>query len=137
MKYQSDYYNYELVGIVVHLGTADSGHYYSYIKEQERFAEASNEQWYEFNDTLVRDFDKNEIPSECFGGVEPSVGWGVKGYVKTASAYIVVYKRKMESEPLDSDDETAEVVASKKTEILGQKKLDLNSESPIIKKIAK
>jgi len=43
----------------------------------------------------------------------------------------------MESEPLDSDDETAEVVASKKTEILGQKKLDLNSESPIIKKIAK
>ena len=52
MKYQSDYYNYELVGIVVHSGTADSGHYYSYIKEQERF-EGQGQKWYEFNDTLV------------------------------------------------------------------------------------
>jgi ubiquitin carboxyl-terminal hydrolase 34 len=33
MKYAAEYYNYELVGIVVHSGTADSGHYYSYIKE--------------------------------------------------------------------------------------------------------
>jgi len=37
MKYNTDYYNYELVGIVIHSGTTDSGHYYSYIKEQERF----------------------------------------------------------------------------------------------------
>lgn len=28
------YYQYELVGVVVHMGTADSGHYYSYIKER-------------------------------------------------------------------------------------------------------
>jgi ubiquitin carboxyl-terminal hydrolase 34 len=108
MKYHSDYYNYELVGIVVHSGTADSGHYYSYIKEQERFDSATPEKWYEFNDTFVRDFDKNEIPNECYGGVEQSVGWGTKGYVKTANAYIVVYKRKMEEVPLDSDDESAE-----------------------------
>jgi len=33
MNHHPDYYNYELVGIVVHSGTADSGHYYSYIKE--------------------------------------------------------------------------------------------------------
>jgi ubiquitin carboxyl-terminal hydrolase 34 len=33
MKHHKDFYNYELVGIVVHSGTADSGHYYSYIKE--------------------------------------------------------------------------------------------------------
>lgn len=37
MKHHSDYYNFDLVGIVVHSGTADSGHYYSYIKEQEVF----------------------------------------------------------------------------------------------------
>jgi ubiquitin C-terminal hydrolase len=70
LKYHADYYNYELVGIVVHSGTADSGHYYSYIKEQERFEANQQEKWFEFNDTMVRDFDKSEIPSECFGGVE-------------------------------------------------------------------
>ncbi len=102
MKYAADYYNYELVGIVVHSGTADSGHYYSYIKEQERTTE---EKWFEFNDAHVRDFDISEIPNETFGGREESVGWGVKGYVKTASAYMVIYKRKMESDPADSDDE--------------------------------
>ena len=69
MKYPAEYYQYELVGIVVHSGTADSGHYYSYIKEQEHF-EHQKEKWYEFNDTLVRDFDKADIPNECFGGVE-------------------------------------------------------------------
>lgn len=101
MKHESDYYKYELCGIVVHSGTADSGHYYSYIKEQEN----DTEKWYEFNDTVVRDFDKSEIPSECFGGFEQTPSWGYKGYMKTANAYIVVYKRKIETEQPDSDDE--------------------------------
>jgi hypothetical protein len=29
-----EYYEYQLVGVVVHIGTADSGHYYSLIKER-------------------------------------------------------------------------------------------------------
>jgi len=29
----TDYYKFDLNGIVVHMGTADSGHYYSFIKE--------------------------------------------------------------------------------------------------------
>ena len=29
-----EYYEYELVGVVVHMGTADSGHYYSLIRER-------------------------------------------------------------------------------------------------------
>ena len=33
LKQPRAYYQYELVGVVVHSGTADSGHYYSYIKE--------------------------------------------------------------------------------------------------------
>jgi ubiquitin C-terminal hydrolase len=31
--YIGAYYNYELAGVVVHTGTADSGHYYAYIKD--------------------------------------------------------------------------------------------------------
>ena len=33
LKQPPEYYKFDLVGIVVHTGTADSGHYYSYIKE--------------------------------------------------------------------------------------------------------
>src|SRR5690349_4417098 len=31
-SFQSGYYNYELSGILVHTGTAESGHYYSFIR---------------------------------------------------------------------------------------------------------
>lgn len=33
-EYPPSYYDYELVGVVVHIGSADAGHYYSYIKER-------------------------------------------------------------------------------------------------------
>ena len=70
LKQPRTYYQYELVGIVVHSGTADSGHYYSYIKEQEAFKAQGSNKWYEFNDIWVRDFDANDIASECYGGEE-------------------------------------------------------------------
>ena len=28
-----NYYNYKLKGVVIHMGNADAGHYYSYIEE--------------------------------------------------------------------------------------------------------
>ena len=115
---------------MVHSGTADSGHYYSYIKEQEVFEREQPEKWYEFNDTLVRDFDKSEIPAECFGGVE-SNGW--KQYMRTANAYVCVYKRKLEENPADSDDEAE---GNQARAVLGQKRLNVDAESPLVKKIA-
>ncbi len=69
----------------------------------------------------MRDFDKSEIPSECFGGMEQTPGWSNKGYMKQASAYIVVYKRKAETWQCDSDDE-AQAAPN-----LGQKKLVLSA----------
>ncbi len=77
------YYQYKLVGILVHRGTSDSGHYYSFIKVnypsyqigyidsniyiyissfiislQERLTqEGKQPRWVEFNDKVVRSFD--------------------------------------------------------------------------------
>jgi hypothetical protein len=46
----------------VHSGSADAGHYYSFIKER------GSNKWLEFNDTYVRDFDPKNLEAECFGG---------------------------------------------------------------------
>jgi len=52
-KYPDDYYNYKLKGVLIHMGTAESGHYYSLIQDRDK----SDDTWYEFNDTIVRPFD--------------------------------------------------------------------------------
>jgi hypothetical protein len=54
---------YRLVGVLCHTGTAEYGHYYSYIRDR------STDQWFEFNDSVVRPFNfKDEVERQCFGG---------------------------------------------------------------------
>lgn len=90
-KYPDDYYQYKLKGIVIHAGTAESGHYYSFIRE--------NNQWYEFNDTVVRRIDSSDIPNEAFGGEEKfsypvATGANTSGIKpKYRNAYILLYER--------------------------------------------
>ena len=64
-KRSEDEYIYDLVGIVVHQGTADRGHYYAFIKN--RGGDGGN-QWYEFNDKNVIKRDYQYIQKEAFGG---------------------------------------------------------------------
>ena len=56
---------YDLVGVVVHSGQANAGHYYSFIKNRY----SSGEKWFKFNDTTVEEVDMNEdtLKQECFG----------------------------------------------------------------------
>lgn len=67
-QYPPEYFIYELKGVVIHMGFADSGHYYSYIQKRGD----SQEDWFEFNDTLVRKFDSDNLANEAFGGQERS-----------------------------------------------------------------
>jgi ubiquitin C-terminal hydrolase len=63
-----------LAGIVVHTGTADYGHYYSYLdtNREKEFISSSgknvDEKWLEFNDSRVTEFNSSNIENECFGG---------------------------------------------------------------------
>ena len=59
---------YELTGVLVHSGTSEQGHYYSYIKIKND--DGSKSKWYEFNDTNVRPFELNNenIKNEWYGG---------------------------------------------------------------------
>lgn len=81
--------HYRLVGIVVHSGQANGGHYYSFIQnkptncadEESKQTDSSNDtnsiysngsesNWYKFDDNEVSDFkmDEEEMRSQCYGG---------------------------------------------------------------------
>ncbi|KAF1313483.1 Ubiquitin-specific protease, partial [Globisporangium splendens] len=85
---------YDLVGIVVHSGTSDMGHYYSFIKDRRR-----PERWLEFNDEVVREFDIERMDEECFGGEEAKPHWDgtsrvSKVQMERRNAYMLLYERR-------------------------------------------
>lgn len=84
-KRSDDYYRYKLHGVVIHAGTANYGHYYSYINNR------INENWYEFNDSYVGTFDLNTLDHECFGGEDTDSRYYQSE--KTRNAFILFYDR--------------------------------------------
>ncbi|KAI2630709.1 hypothetical protein GGR54DRAFT_165232 [Hypoxylon sp. NC1633] len=83
---------FELVGVLVHSGTAESGHYYSYIRE--RPSTSSTPSWVEFNDEVVSSWDPSQMENACFGGSDyrPQFEAGTT-YEKVFSAYMLFYQR--------------------------------------------
>ncbi|EGD93595.1 ubiquitin carboxyl-terminal hydrolase [Trichophyton tonsurans CBS 112818] len=84
---------FELVGVLVHSGTAESGHYYSYIKK--RPSAGPNNSWVEFNDSDVTRFDPAKIPDQCFGGTGDNMHSlsHVRFGCKVWNAYMLFYQR--------------------------------------------
>jgi ubiquitin C-terminal hydrolase len=104
------HYQYELTGIVVHVGGADAGHYYSFVKSASPASGAEQPaagtgdfdgDWWELNDRTVKRLDPSMIPDLCFGGEEtvPSVASAATGSAakvtrsKSLNAFILVYER--------------------------------------------
>lgn len=110
LEFPPEYYEYQLKGVVIHTGTAESGHYYTFIQDRE------TGQWYEFNDTLVREFDPAELPAEAFGGEErwtylnastaaqPTPVPTSTMREKFKNAYLLFYERKSSYQPRTKDD---------------------------------
>ena len=57
LELPESYFKYQLRGVVIHVGSSDSGHYYSCIKEGDK--------WIEFNDTSVRYVEAEEVMAEA------------------------------------------------------------------------
>lgn len=59
---------YDLKGVVIHLGIADSGHYYSVIKDTKTTEDGTKKDvWLEFNDTKVFEFNAKGLGDVGFG----------------------------------------------------------------------
>ncbi|KAK4456144.1 ubiquitin carboxyl-terminal hydrolase 34 [Podospora aff. communis PSN243] len=84
---------FELVGVLVHSGTAESGHYYSYVRE--RPSNSKNPVWVEFNDDVVSAWDPAMMADACFGGADGRAQFDSTGaaYDKNYSAYMLFYQR--------------------------------------------
>ncbi|XP_035892637.1 ubiquitin carboxyl-terminal hydrolase puf isoform X2 [Anopheles stephensi] len=93
-------YEYDLVGVTVHTGNADGGHYYSFIKERNEDGDPNHqERWFLFNDAEVKLFDPSQIAAECFGGEMTSKTYDSVAekyldfsFEKTNSAYMLFYE---------------------------------------------
>ena len=90
---------YSLVGILVHSGTAESGHYYSYVQERSR---PSRGKWVEFNDIDVSEFKPADIDSSSFGGWQEMAGYDSR-FAKLWNAYMLFYERVAEQQPNDNE----------------------------------
>ncbi|KAL6860930.1 hypothetical protein J3F83DRAFT_768673 [Trichoderma novae-zelandiae] len=85
---------FELVGVLVHSGTAESGHYYSYIRERTSTADCPS--WVEFNDDTVTPWDSRQMAASTFGGPvqQDSPHYSDRQATdKTYSAYMLFYQR--------------------------------------------
>lgn len=97
-KESEEMFEYELVGISVHSGTAEGGHYVAIIKERNRNS-PNYGNWLKFNDTNVNPFDPKSIDDECFGKVRTVGELGVvmesteEWEISIPTAYLLVYQR--------------------------------------------
>jgi len=75
---RDDCYEYKLVGVNVHSGTANAGHYWSYIntnrgtdekegEENDSWIKTEQDPWMEYNDSRVSDWEFKDMRQRTFG----------------------------------------------------------------------
>jgi ubiquitin C-terminal hydrolase len=110
MNLDDDSFIYKLVGVTIHTGTAQHGHYYSLINKNrgekecdpklEKWSNVEKDDWLKFDDDEVSTYLFSGMAGEAFGGDGTSLSndevtkllAADKGYGK--SAYMLVYECK-------------------------------------------
>ena len=104
-KHDPLHYQYELKGVVAHVGAIDRGHYYSFIKGNSQASSSGQignaAPWFEYNDRSVAPFAGESLAAECFGGEEQYItaNGTTATRMKQNSAYLLFYERKKKVEP--------------------------------------
>ena len=104
---RDDCYEYKLVGVNVHSGTANAGHYWSYINtnrgtdEKEgdtNWIKTEADTWMEFNDSRVSDWQFSDI-RKTFGNEQKATSqstyFSSMGDSYGTSAYMLFYERRV------------------------------------------
>ena len=100
-SFSSSKYDYHLVGVLIHSGTAQTGHYFSYIKERSP-ASPNYGYWFEFNDTMVKPFEYSQIVAQAFG--KSCTSAYLLFYEKLASGSAIASQRPKAMSQVPADD---------------------------------
>jgi hypothetical protein len=87
---QNDSCIYQLSGVIIHVGSARDGHYYSLVRERnkEMIEKGMSHRWFKMDDETVSEFSIDDLEDESFGGHR-------HGPKKKQNAFILVYDRKI------------------------------------------
>ncbi|KAM3073711.1 hypothetical protein ACMFMG_004404 [Clarireedia jacksonii] len=123
---------FELVGVLVHSGTAESGHYYSFIRERPSASETPT--WVEYNDDSVTPWDATSMEANCFGGVDVrgTIDASNMQYEKNYSAYMLFYQRSSELEASQEALRKSKAASPVKLPILPQHSAHLAMENELL-----
>lgn len=85
---------FDLVGVIVHKGQAEHGHYVSYIRARPT-ADDESPTWLLFDDADVTVFDPKDFGEACFGGAaNKDSGMMFQPSLKSYNAYMLFYQRR-------------------------------------------
>lgn len=124
---------YDLVGVIVHKGTARSGHYYCYIRHYDA-QQGAYTHWIEYDDENVRIVDSTVAVEANFGGMRSSTVHGrPHTYMSTNSAYILSYVRRSDRAVLLAPSPTDIIPESIKREL--RRIMELDEKRSMVEKV--
>lgn len=90
MRDQTQPLYYDLIGVTMHMGSANGGHYYTYAK-------SDSKQWYTFNDSSVRKFNPEKLEEVAMGGSYIQNNFYYNNTIESnSSAYLLFYRQRSE-----------------------------------------
>jgi hypothetical protein len=103
---EEECFEYKLVGVEVHSGSANAGHYWSLINTKRGVEEpdesdpnwnkSESDPWMKFNDSSVTEYNPEKLREDCLGGdgrSGESDSWSFGGSYGQ-SAYMLVYEKR-------------------------------------------
>jgi ubiquitin carboxyl-terminal hydrolase 34 len=92
---------YELVGVILHTGSAEAGHYISFVRDRPSKT-GEDTVWFEFDDDDVKIFDPMTIEDRCFGGPAMCKNTMTNTQqMKQNCAYMLLYQRSSAMQPVE------------------------------------
>lgn len=119
--------DYDLVGVLIHTGTAEGGHYFSYCKERNANSPKFGK-WFEFNDTRVAPFDIADLKFQAFGVVDTNKAKAMNEWENDSNAYLLVYQK---AEQIIANKE-AVIVSKEKYEVLVEQENENKTNARIV-----
>ena len=134
---------YKLVGIVVHSGQANGGHYYSYIQHK---GDDGEYRWFKFDDNDVSEFkmDDEALKDQCFGGDYSGEVYdnimkrmAYKKQKRWWNAYILFYEKIENSETKTAESSNDATTADQNNEKNENNLVDIKIPNYILKSVYK